>query len=128
MSWEERLAVKIKASVRPMGRLGAKKEAKVSEGRRRTKDRVGRNANPRLGSSAPENSTQATACGATARTCCRRHARPPWLDGVHGDPTFGPEDLPDRRVQRRPSTPRRSPLTTFGAAAGTQPRAGLQRP
>ena len=69
------------------GGLGANKEARIPERRRGAKDLFGRHANPRSRGSAPEKSMRAVACGATARTSCRRHARAPWLTGVHGNPT-----------------------------------------
>ncbi len=86
MGSEARLAVKIKATIRPVGGLGANKEAKIPERRRGAKDLFGRHANPRSRGSAPEKRMRAVACGATARTSCRRHARARWLTGVHGNP------------------------------------------
>jgi len=83
---EARLTLKIKATIRLAG-LGANKEAKVPEGRRRAKDLFGRHANPRSRGSAAEKRAQAAACGATAPTNCRRHAGPPWLTGVHDNPS-----------------------------------------
>jgi len=83
---EARLALKIKATIRPVGGLGANKETKIPERRRGAKDLFGRHANPRSRGSAPEKRMRAVACGTTARTSCRRHARAPWLTGVHGNP------------------------------------------
>jgi hypothetical protein len=84
--WEERLALKIEAAIKPVGRLRANEEAQVPEGRCRAKDLFGRHADPRSRGFAPEKSTRAVACGAKARTSCRRNARPLWLTGVHGKP------------------------------------------
>ena len=92
MGSEARLTLKIKATIRLAG-LGANKEAKVPEGRRRAKDLFGRHADPRSRGSAPEKRAQAAACGATAPTNCRRHAGPPWLTGVHDNQVPHTDDV-----------------------------------
>jgi hypothetical protein len=107
VGWEERLAVKIETSIRPREGLGANKEAKLPEERRRTKDQFGRHANPKLRGSAPEKSTQVAACEAIARTSFPRHARPPWLIGVHhGNLTFALRVTSTRPLKSAPAAGR----------------------